>query len=176
MKITHSMSFALLAAGSLMIGCAEEPKPKTPFEVLAAESKGADKLPAGSASGRADRLKPGEPLGFWLGRVPNGDYFLRTTTKATEHRFQGRVRALNGDITSFRGTRMDLGDRFKFDGKDVVFDITTKADEDGFDFTISKDACVEINLRIDGKSTNEHIFVGEKEVKPSSNHFIVCPK
>jgi hypothetical protein len=173
---TRSLSLVVLASASLVAGCAEAPAAKTPLEVVAAEASGATQLPPGSSAGRSPNLKPGAPLGLWLGRGPSGDYFLRTTTMRTSHRFQGRIKALNGELTNFRGTRMDLNDRYKHDDKDVAFDITTQADEDGFDFGATKNACLEVIIKIDGKPSNEHIRVGEKEVQPTSSHFVVCPQ
>jgi hypothetical protein len=177
--ITRSSSLALLAlvvTGSLSLGCSEQPQSKTAMEVLAAEAAGATQMPPGSAAGRSPNLKPGAPLGLWIGRGASGEYFLRTTTMRTAHRFQGRIKAINGEITNFRATRMDLNDRSKVDGQDTVFDISTQADEDGFDFGVSKNACVEFTIRIDGQGNRDHIRVGEKEANPASSKFIVCPQ
>lgn len=172
----RAMAFFALAPFALALGCSHDPEPKTPVEVLAAEAGGATQMPPGSAAGRSARLKPGEHMALWLGRTASGEYFLRTTTKSASHRFQGRIRALNGDVTNFRATRMDHKDRFRPDGQDIVFDITTQADEDGFDFGVTKNACVEVWARIDGKPDHEHVLVGEKEAHPASHHFVVCPQ
>jgi len=173
---TRSMVLAVLALGAtpLAAGCHKE-EAKAPVEVIVLEPNGAVKLPNGVANGRSPRLEGAAPLAFWVGRGASGEYYLRTTTARTKHRFVGRIHAVDGTLTNFRPHRMDNNDRFRFEGKDVVFDITTQAEQDGFDFGASKKACVEVDLRIDGKKSPELIKIGEKEVKPPVSHFIICP-
>lgn len=168
--------FALFALGSMPIvaGCQHD-EAKAPLEVIAMEPNGAAKLPAGAANGRSPRLGPGQPLAFWVGRTATGEYYIRTTTAQTKHRFVGRIHPIDGELTNFRPTRMDHNDRFRLEGKDVAFDVTTQAEEDGFDFGASKNACVEIDVRIDGKKSPDLIVLGEKENKTPSSHFVVCP-
>lgn len=176
MHIQNQSKVALLLAVSslsLMAGCAEEPQPKAPVEVIVMDASGAAKVPIAAADGKSPRLGPGQAAAFWIGRLPSGEFYLRTTTAKHKVRFQGRIHAQKGTLTNFRPTRMDHNDRFKFDGQDVVFDITTTGDEDGFDFG-AKDACVEFDLRIDGKKMNERVFIGKDEVKTPSSHFVLC--
>lgn len=173
---TRSMMVAILTMGSALVaGCADEQPAKAPIEVIALTPNGAAKLPPGVGNGRSPNLQPSAGVAFWVGRAASGEYYLRTTTAKTKHRFVGRIHAVRGDLTNFRPHRMDQNDRFRFDGKDVVFDITTQAEQDGFDFGADKDACVEMDLRIDGKQAPDHILIGEKETKPPVSHFILCP-
>lgn len=169
----RSMMMIAIGSLSLLAACHSEPDPKVPLEAIAMSSDGAAELPAGVAAGRSPRLAPGQPLAIWIGRKDSGEWSLRTTTMKASHRFQGRVRPTSGKLTTFKPTRMDNNDRFKFDGNDVVFDITTQTDEDGFDFTANK--CVEFDLRIDGQKQPHNIIIGEKEYKTTSSHFILCP-
>lgn len=173
---TRSMMVALLALGSVpfVAGCQQD-EAKAPVEAIVMDAHGAAQLPPGSGNGRSPKLGPDAPEGFWVGRGASGEYYLRTTTQHKQHRFHGRIRPQNGELTNFRPTRMDMNDRFRFDGKDIVFDIKTQGEQDGFDFGVSKGGCVEMDLRIDSKSMPEHIHVGEKEVKPPMSHFSFCP-
>jgi hypothetical protein len=172
----RSMVVALLSLGSmpLVSGCQQE-EPKAPVEVIVLEPNGAAKLPPGVANGRSPNLRDAAPLSLWIGRSASGEYFLRTTTARTKHRFVGRFHAVEGELTNFRPKRMDHNDRFRFEGKDVVFDITTQAEEDGFDFGVSKSGCVEMDIRIDGKASADLIKIGEKEAQPPKSHFVICP-
>jgi hypothetical protein len=171
------MMVALLAlAATPLVGCHADTEAKAPVEIIVMDASGAATLPPGAASGRSPRLKAGEPEALWVGRLPSGEYFLRTTTRKAPHRFQGRIRAAaGGQLTNFRPTRMDFSDRFKLEGQDIVFDITTAGDEDGFDFGVSKNACVEFDTRIDGQKQPDKIIIGEKEMKTPSAHFTICP-
>ncbi len=173
----RSMSIALLAlAAAPLAACHNEAEAKHPVEIIVMDASGAATLPPGAANGRSPRLRAGEPEAFWIGRLPNGEYFLRTTTRKAPHRFQGRIRAAaGGTLTNFRPTRMDFSDRFKLEGQDIVFDITTAGDEDGFDFGVSKNACVEFDTRIDGQKQPDKIIIGEREMRTPSSHFTVCP-
>ena len=173
----QSKLVALLALSSLALvtGCAEEAQThaKTPVEIITMDASGAAKIPVNLADGKSPRLGPGQPAAFWIGRHPSGEFYVRATTAKTQHRFQGRIHAQKGELTNFRPSRMDHNDRFKFEGKDVVFDITTNGDEDGFEFG-AKDACIEFDLRIDGKKLHDRIFIGKDEAKTPSAHFTLC--
>lgn len=173
---TRSMVIALVALGStpLVAGCQQE-EPKAPLEAIALEPSGAAKLPNGVVNGRSPNLKDAAPLAVWIGRGQSGEYYLRTTTARTKHRFQGRLRAAEGELTNFRPHRMDNNDRFRFEGKDIIFDITTQAEQDGFDFGLSKGGCLELDIRVDGKRQPELIKIGEKEEKPPTSHLVLCP-
>ncbi|APR82306.1 Hypothetical protein A7982_07655 [Minicystis rosea] len=171
----RSMMVALLALGSLAFAGCHEEEPKTPLEAVVMDASEAGRVDPGSVSGRSPRLAANAPEGIWIGRGTNGEYYLRTTTKNRSHRFQGRIRPVTTEISNFRPTRMDFNDRFKFDGKDIVFDIKTKAEQDGFDFGVAKGGCVEMDFRIDGRSQPEHIYIGEKEAKTPKSHFVLCP-
>lgn len=174
MKIQSKVGL-LLALSSLPFaaGCAEEPQAKAPVEIIQMDASGAARLPIAAADGQSPRLGPGQPQAYWVGRTASGEFYVRTTTAKHKVRFQGRIHAQKGALTNFRPTRMDHNDRFKFDGQDVVFDITTTGDMDGFEFG-AKDACVEFDLRIDGKKMNERIFIGKDETKTPSAHFSLC--
>lgn len=172
----RSMVVALLAlaATPFVAGCQQE-EAKAPLEVIVLEPNGAAKLPPGAANGRSPNLKDAAPLALWIGRTASGEYYLRTTTARTKHRFHGRFHAVDGELSNFRPKRMDYNDRFRFEGKDVVFDITTQAEEDGFDFGVTKSGCVEMDIRIDGQKKPELIKIGEKEGQSPSSHFVLCP-
>jgi hypothetical protein len=177
MKIFSTM-VALLAVASapLLVGCSSEPEARTALEVVEMQPSGASTLPVGSANGRPARLKAGEPTALWIGRGADGEYWVRTTTQGERHIFTGRIRAQGGgEIVNVKPTKMDFNDRVKHEGKDVVFDIHTKGDEDGFNFSVAKNACVEFVVRIDGKPDTTLVYLGEKEARPPSTHFVVCP-
>ena len=175
MKMRSKM-VALLALGSVgFSGCHNDEEAKAPVEGVVMDASEAGNIAPGAVSGRSPRLAANAPEGYWIGRGTNGEYYLRTTTANKTHRFQGRIRPVNSELSNFRPTRMDNNDRYKFDGKDVIFDIKTKAEQDGFDFSVAKNGCVEMDLRIDGRSQPEHIYIGEKEVKTPKSHFVLCP-
>lgn len=173
---TRSMVVALLALGSMpfVAGC-EQQEAKAPIEVIMLTPNGAAKLPPAAADGRSPNLKDAAPLAVWVGQGKSGEFYLRTTTAKTKRRFVGRIHPVDGELTNFRPHRMDQNDRFKFDGKDVVFDITTQAEQDGFDFGLNKKVCVEIDVRVDGQKQPNLIKIGEKEVNPPLSHFMLCP-
>lgn len=172
----RSMVVALVALGSmpLVAGC-EQQEAKAPIEVIVLTPNGAAKVPAAAADGRSPNLTDNARLSLWVGQGKSGEFYLRTTTERTKHRFVGRIHPVEGTLTNFRPHRMDNNDRFRFEGKDVVFDITTQAEQDGFDFGLDKKVCVEIDVRIDGKKQPELIKIGEKEVNPPLSHFMLCP-
>jgi hypothetical protein len=142
----------------------EPPEPKAP----------AEKLPAGIADGQPANMKGGAQGAFWIWRVSANVWRLRTTTRAHQHIFTGKLAGVTGPVTGVRPTRNELSDRIFLRADRVSFKFATKGDFDGFDFSTRKNTCVEFNLLLDD-ARPRRIFIGEKEVQPKTGHFIVCP-
>lgn len=67
------------------------------------------------------------------------------------------------------------GDEMGIVSGDLAFDFTTKGKEDGVDFHVTGASCLEFDLRIDGDGDPGKIFIGPKQTKPGSAHFMLCP-
>ncbi|MBK7394767.1 MAG: hypothetical protein IPJ34_00310 [Myxococcales bacterium] len=124
------------------------------------------------ASGQPPHLHPSAPAAYWIWRDSNGWWHVRTTTKKYLHRFHGTVKSVGGNIAMVKGTRLEMNDRLKTNGKALWFAFDTQGHLDGFDFTTSDNQCVTFNL---STSAGKAIYVGAGEVQPSTGYFTVCP-
>src|SRR5438105_12831441 len=114
-------------------------------------------LSASAADGRSSSLHSGNHFAYWLWKEDDGTWHLRTTSARQEHRFQGRIHPMTaGSIEALVGVGLEGGGRrHRGDGMDmvegdVVLDFRTKASEDGLDFQLRGNVCLEFDLRIDG--------------------------
>ena len=115
-------------------------------------------------------------MAYWVWTGGKGDWHLRTTTSKQRHRFQGRVHPLQGSsLSNLKTTRLEWGDRMRLQGTDIVFDFSTQGGEDGFDFTLNGNSCIEMDLRIDKAPHPKLVVIGKGEVAPAASHFVVCP-
>jgi hypothetical protein len=164
-----------------LAGCIIQTAPATasaqPGKMEAIDLDGASpiQMAAGLADGKPARLKPSAALSYWVWQGARRDWHVRSTSHQL-HRFQGRLRPLQGaSLSHLKATRLEWGDRMRLQGKDIVFDFSTEGGEDGFDFTLNGDACVEMDLRIDGTAHPKLIVIGKGEQAPAASHFIACP-
>jgi hypothetical protein len=136
-------------------------------------------LNARTADGRSPALHSGDHFAFWLWRDEDNAWHLRTTTAGKSHRFQGRIHPVAPTaITELHVIGLEGGrhaDQVAMVGPDVSVDFTTKGKEDGMDFKVSGEACLEFDLRIDGDGDPGKIFIGKSQTKPASAHFMLCP-
>ena len=132
------------------------------------------------ADGRSPKLHSGDKFAYWLWRDSDDTWHLRTTTARKAHHFQGRIHPIPpGRISELAGVSLE-GGRRRADGLgmvdgDIALDFTTKGDEDGLDFKFSRGECLELDLRIDGDGDPGKIFIGQKQTRPGSSHFMLCP-
>jgi hypothetical protein len=146
------------------------------LEEIQIDSSSPVQLASGLADGKPPRLQPSAAMAFWVWQSKAGQWHLRSTTARQKHRFQGRIRPLHGaSLTALTPTRNEWNDRMRMSGNDIVFDFVTQGGEDGFNFGLTGNACVEMDLRIDRTSHPKLIVVGQTEASPASSHFILCP-
>jgi hypothetical protein len=140
----------------------------------------AQPLAPGAGTGRPHGFRPQAAPAYWIWQGPRGHWRLRTTSKHQLHVFRGRVRAIDGTVSSIQASRNEFRDRMWQAGDDWAFSFKTKSHADGFTFeargTGGGNACVKFDLQLDGGPEPKRIFVGRSQVQPASNHFVVCPK
>jgi hypothetical protein len=172
-----------IVALPLLAGCVIQAGPVSAaaqsgkVEEIQADADGASpiQMASGLADGRPPRLRASAAMSYWVWQGAKGEWHVRSTSQQL-HRFQGRIRPLDGaTLGNPKATRLEWGDRMRLQGKDIVFDFSTKGGEDGFDFTLNGNACVDMDLRIDGTSHPKLIVIGKTEQAPASSHFIACP-
>ena len=126
-------------------------------------------------SGRPTQLRSGANQSYWLWTDADGVWHLRTTTAGVRRHFQGRIRP-DADVTLALSSGMIGGgkDAVALQGNDIVFNLETKGHQDGFDFRVNGDGCLEFDLRIDGDGNPGRIFLGKDNRTPANSHFLVC--
>ena len=183
MKI-RSMITSLLpvVALSFLSGCIIEaaPAPGTPqsgkMEIVEMDSTSPIQMASGLADSKPPHAHAGAAMSYWVWQAPRNEWHIRSTTAHQLHRFQGRIRPLqSASLTNLKATRLEWGDRMRLEGRDIAFDFSTQGGEDGFDFTLNGNACVEMDLLIDSSPHPKLVVIGKGEQNPASNHFIVCP-
>lgn len=166
----------LLTACVIVTGPAPATTQNGKMEVIEADTTTPTQLAAGLANGKPPRLRPGAVMTYWIWHSGKDDWHLRSTTSKQLHRFQGRVHPVQGaSLSHLKATRLEWGDRMRLQGEDIVFDFSTQGGEDGFDFKLGGNACVEMDLRIDSTRHPKLVVIGKTEQAPASAHFIVCP-
>ena len=141
------------------------------------------RLSATVASTRSPALHSGNHFAYWIWKDDDGTWHLRTTSARVQHRFRGiirpslpgAIRALSGIGLEGPGRRGRGGDRLELVGSDVVFDFSTKDTEDGLDFQLVGNPCLEFDLRIDEDGDPGKIYLGKNQAKPDAPHFVLCP-
>jgi hypothetical protein len=112
--------------------------------------------------------------GIWIWRDARA-WHLRTSTANAKHTFSGKVTGRGAPITDVQSAKVETGDRIRVDGGKVDFDLTTQGQQDGFDFKIEGNSCVNFDLAIDGTQVPEKIIVGQAEQHPKFARFTTCP-
>lgn len=170
------IALPLLTACVIATGAAPAASPNGTMEPIEPDSTDAPQMASGLADGKPPRLRPNSAMSYWIWQSAKGDWHLRSTTAQKLHRFQGRVHPLEGaTLGNVKATRLEWGDRVRLQGEDIVFDFSTQGGEDGFDFKLDGDACVEMDLRIDKTPHPKLVVIGKTEQAPAAAHFIVCP-
>ncbi|MFO0760312.1 MAG: hypothetical protein U0359_27775 [Byssovorax sp.] len=182
MNIRALVTSLALPLAALSMGCVIQAAPPPPtsqsgaLEVIEFDSSSPVQMGSGLADGKPPRLKPGAAMAYWVWQSRKGQWHLRSTTSRQVHRFQGRIRPLSGaSLTALTPTRNEWNDRMRMNGSDIVFDFVTQGGEDGFDFGLTGNSCVEMDLRIDAAPHPKLIVLGQTEQSPASAHFIACP-
>ncbi len=161
----------------LFSGCATDAPRVRPIQFSASTPT---RLAASVADGRSAKLHSGNNFAYWLWRDTDGTWHLRSTASGKGHRFQGRIHADSpgalsiGALVSMEARGRHADDIGMVDG-DIAFNLVTAEKEDGFDFRVARETCVEFELRIDGDGDPGKIFIGAKQTKPGSAHFLLCP-
>ncbi len=171
------LALPLLTACVIQTGPAPTTPQTEPVEVIEADATNNPvQLASGLADGKPPRLRPSAVMAFWVWQSSKGQWHLRTTTSKQLHRFQGRVHPLQGaSLGNLKATRLEYGDRMRLQGEDIVFDFSTQGGEDGFDFKLNGNACVDMDLRIDKGAHPKLVVIGKTEQAPAAAHFVVCP-
>ena len=170
------IALPLLTACVIQTGPAPATSQNGNVEAIDLDTTTPVQMASGLADGKPPRLRPGATMSYWVWQSTRGDWHLRSTTAQQLHRFQGRVHPLEGaSLSNLKPTRLEWSDRIRLQGEDIVFDFSTQAGEDGFDFKLNGNACVEMDLRIDKAPHPKLIVIGKTEQAPAAAHFIVCP-
>jgi hypothetical protein len=144
---------------------------------VAAPVRGADEL---NPSGRPAQLREGATTRYCVWRDETG-WHIRTTTGGIQHEFQGTVRAIGGTFASMELPKTE-GKKGKpktrdawavsADKQTLAIELKTRGSIDGCDFQLSRDVrYLDFDLRIDGASAPERIFIGKEGVHPASSMF-----
>lgn len=170
------LALPLFTACVIATGAADATAQNGKMEAIEPDSSDPAQMAPGLAEGKPPRLRPNAAMSYWIWQSGKGDWHLRSTTAQQLHRFQGRVHPREGaTLGNIKATRLEWGDRVRLQGEDIVFDFSTQGGEDGFDFKLDGDACVEMDLRIDKSSHPKLVVIGKTEQAPSAAHFVVCP-
>ncbi len=132
------------------------------------------------ARGRPPSFRPGADAAYWIWSGPRGSWRLRTTTKDEMHTFRGYIHGVSGDIVQIQPSRMEHADRIwpleEGNRRTYAFSFKTNGHADGFIFSTRDEGCVRFDLQLDGGPQQKKIMIGQAELQPTSQHFIVCPK
>lgn len=139
-----------------------------------------ERLSASVVDGRAPAMHAGAGFSYWLWRDTDGIWHLRTTSRGRRHLFEGRIHAdspgaLSLVTTISQETSGPDADQVGLVDGDLAFALRTKDKQDGFDFRVARDTCLEIELRIDGDGDPAKINLGAAQTKPTKSHFLLCP-
>jgi len=145
--------------------------------LVAGELPAADEL---NPAGRPPQLRAGAPAQFYVWRDDAG-WHIRSTTAANPHTFQGTVRAIGGTFASMELPQTE-GKKGKpktrdawvisADKQTLAIELRTRGRIDGCDFHLSRDVrYLDFDLRIDGESHPERIFIGKEGSHPAGAMF-----
>jgi hypothetical protein len=145
--------------------------------LFAGELQGADEL---NPSGRPPQLREGAPANFYVWRDEAG-WHIRSTTAGNAHEFQGTVRTIGGTFASMELPRTEGKKKRKktvdawavsADKQTLAIKLNTRGKIDGCDFQLSRDVrYLDFDLRIDGESRADRIFVGKEGAHPAGSTF-----
>lgn len=115
----------------------------------------------------------GDALGAWVWHDSEGHHVRFTTVenKVVRH-FSGKV--CGKDASAVQPVRTDRGDKIRVgpDGHCVVFDFTTNAGIDGFDFRMSDGGDIVYNLELEGQPmATKLIHIGKSGASPQKSPF-----
>jgi hypothetical protein len=143
----------------------------------------ANELPAAdevNPTGKPAQLREGATTRYCVWRDEAG-WHIRTTTGGNQHEFQGTVRAIGGTFASMELPKTE-GKKGKpktrdawavsADKQTLAIELKTRGSIDGCDFQLSRDVrYLDFDLRIDGASAPERIYIGKEGVHPASSMF-----
>jgi hypothetical protein len=141
------------------------------------ELPAADEL---NPSGRPAQLREGAATSLYVWRDETG-WHIRTTTGGKQREFRGTVRAIGGTFASMELPKTE-GKKGKpktrdawaisADKQTLAIELKTKGKIDGCDFHLSRDVrYLDFDLRIDGESRPDHIYIGNAGTHPASSQF-----
>jgi hypothetical protein len=168
---------AALTIGLLLTGCASEAPRVRPIQF---SSSTPARLGVSTVDGRSEAMHSGARIAYWLWRDADGLWHLRSTTTKGSHRFQGRIHAdtpntlIIASRVSMESNGRHADDIGLVDG-DIAFNLITEGKQDGFDFRVARDTCLEFELRIDGDGDPSRIHLGASQTRPAGAHFLLCP-
>ncbi len=164
----HSGWATFIAGALLLSGCAGERiemATSTPSQVSAS-----------AAAGRAKELRIGARRAYWVWKDVDGVWHVRTTAGRNGRGFKGAIRPLPGaTLADIKPVGLGPNAELETIGRMLTFKFRTKGGMDGFDFRVNGEACLECDLRIDDDGDPAHIYIGEKQQRPESEHFMLCP-
>jgi hypothetical protein len=131
-------------------------------------------LPNDLFQGKPD-FTAGGALGAWVWHDADGQHVRFTTVdnKVARH-FTGKV--CGAEVTHVDPVRTDVADGIRVgpDGHCVVFDFTTNAGVDGFDFRMPDSGEVVYDLKIDGEPlAPKQIHIGKTGISPKKSPFVM---
>jgi hypothetical protein len=167
-RLSTIASLAAVLALPLATGCVVYTKGAKPArDIPTITAATADDRPAGfqETAGPA----------FWIWRGKGEGWHVRTTTAGKEHSFWGEIAVTGGGImTDLRANRTELNDRVRGNPSGAAFEFRTAGFQDGIDFKVDAGNCIEFELKINGKAMPNRIFLGGRQVNPSTNRFKLC--
>lgn len=139
-------------------------------------SKDIPTIAASNADERPSGFQETSGPGFWIWRGPNEGWHVRTTTGGKEHSFWGEVAVTGGSgvMTALKANRTELNDRVRGNPSGAAFEFRTAGFQDGIDFKVDPGSCLVFELKLDGKAQPKKIYLGGRQVNPSTNHFKLC--
>lgn len=162
---------ALLAASlalPLATGCVVYTKGAKP-------AKEVPQLPASTADDRPAGFQETSGAGFWVWRGDKNVWHVRTTTAGKQHNFMGEIAVRgSGVMTDLKANRTELNDRVRGNPSGAAFEFKTAGFQDGVDFKVEPGNCLEFDLKIDGKSQPNKIYIGGRQTNPPSHWFKLC--
>lgn len=131
-------------------------------------------------TGRPPQLREGAPTAFYVWRDDSG-WHIRSTTAGNAHEFKGAVRAIGGTFASMELPQTEGKKKRKksldawaisADKQTLAIELNTRGKIDGCDFHLSRDVrYLDFDLRIDGESRADHIYIGKSGTHPASAKF-----
>jgi hypothetical protein len=118
---------------------------------------------------------PGASKGYYVWDDGQGNWFVRMNSNGERINFTGSVRstiALSG-VKPFSLESVDSLDAAE---TEILFDCWSSSSHDGFDFTVSKDAVLTFDFRMNGERLANSVYLGSAQHSPDVVPFSIGQK